>query len=246
MTLPDNEVLLASAISYLIEGQETYEASLLLLSNIETYIWDSYDDAATLMIVIVGSRTIYDIIQDKDRPSNEIIKNAFNAVLPLRFGVEAVTARVELVSIDMMNWRKSMEEVIQGKGALNQCMPIEDGDIFHWSNLRFRSPSEVAIAKALNEYEVLFLPNCMARLGSPNPSERKNKEADFLICCDGKWGIIEVDGDKYHPSAAKDHLRDRLFKTHRIRVIEHYTSTECTSDPKRVVCEFLDLLRKNG
>jgi hypothetical protein len=245
MILPNNDELLASAIGYLLEGQETYEASLLLLSNIETCTWNDYNDVTSLMIVIIGNRAIYDIIQNEERPSNKIIKNAFNAVLPLRFCVEGITARTEPVSIDT-NWRKSMEEVLQGKGALNQCIPIEDGDIFHWSNLRFRSPSEVAIAKALNEYEVLFLPDCMARLGSPSPNERKNKEADFLICCDGKWGIIEVDGDKYHPSAAKDHLRDRLFKTHRIRVIEHYTGTECTTDPKRVVSEFLDLLRKNG
>ncbi len=127
------------------------------------------------MVVIIGNRAVYDIIQNEERPLNKIIKQAFDAVLPLRFCVEAITARVEPVSIDRTNWRKSMEEVLQGKGALNQCIPIEDADIFHWSNLRFRSPSEVAIAKALNEYEVLFLPDCLARLGSPNPSERKNK-----------------------------------------------------------------------
>lgn len=139
-----------------------------------------------------------------------------------------------------------MEEVIAGKKALNQCIPIKEGKIYYWDNLRFRSPHEVAIAKALNEYEVLFLPNCMARLGSPNTDEQKNREADFWVCCDGKWGIMEVDGETIHTNAARDHDRDRLFRTHSIRVIERFTAKECISHPELVVKKFLDLLRKNG
>lgn len=162
------------------------------------------------------------------------------------YEVENITPRVDLIDINSSNWRKTMEEALEGKKALKQCIPIKEGKIHYWDNLRFRSPHEMAITQALNVYEVLFLPNCMARLGSPNPSERKNKEADFLICCDGKWGIMEVDGETIHTNAARDHERDRLFRTYRIRVIERFTAKECINDAEFVVTKFLDLLRKNG
>ncbi len=248
MDIPENKVLLASAIGFLIEGQELYEASLLLLCQTETHIWNSYnsfDDGTTLLVEIIGNRAVYDIIQNDDLPSKEIIRRAFNAVLPHNVGVESITARVELMSIDI-NWRKHMEELIDGKGALNQCNPKKESPIHIWEDLGFRSPVEVAIAKVLSEKDVLFLPNCMARFGSPTPSERKNREADFLVCCDGKWGIIEVDGETYHTNAARDHDRDRLFRTHRIKVIERFTAKECVSNPKSVVGKFLDILGKNG
>jgi len=67
-----------------------------------------------------------------------------------------------------------------------------------------------------------------------------------LICCDGKWGIIEVDGETIHTNAARDHERDRLFREYGIREIEHFTAKECTSNPTFVAKKFLDLLRKNG
>lgn len=66
-----------------------------------------------------------------------------------------------------------------------------------WNNLRFRSESEVRIAQALDRAGVLFLPNCKARLGSPEG--RRNRESDFMICYEGKWGILEMDGEPFHP-----------------------------------------------
>ena len=87
-------------------------------------------------------------------------------------------------------------------------------EIVEWGNLRFRSQSEVRIAKALDAVWVLFLPNCLARLNSN--FGRFTKEADFLVCANGKWGILEVDGP-FHPRAADDHERDRLFQQHGIR-----------------------------
>ncbi len=199
-----------------------------------------------MTIEIIGNRAVYDAIQNDALTSKEIIERAFNAILPYGYMVESIIARVDLVDIDSDNWRKEMEEVLEGKKALNQCIPIKEGNIFYWEHLRFRSPHEMAIARALNVHEVLFLPNCMARLGSSNPSERMNKEADFLICCDGKWGIMEVDGETFHTNAAHDHKRDRLFSAYGIRVIHRFTAKECTNDAELVVTKFLDLLRKNG
>ena len=241
--LPEKELLLASTINFLIEGQEFYEASLLLLlcADIEVQVSESYRESTALIIVILGSRAIYEIIHGDDKHVKETIKQAFNAVLPLDMHVDFITSRVQLVEIDSQ-WRLKLS---QSKKALNQGIPIKDSTRFPWENLYFRSPHEIAIAKELNEHEVFFLPNCMARFGSAIPSNRKNREADFLVCYDGKWGIIEVDGEINH-RAAEDHDRDRLFRSHRIRVIERFTAKQCTNEPKKVVREFLDLLNKNG
>ena len=110
--------------------------------------------------------------------------------------------------------------------------------------LLFRSPVEVTIAKALDRHRVLFLPNCMARLGFPD--SRENKEADFLVCYEGKWGILEINGDTYHTNSAKDHNRSRLFKMHGIKVVELYEASRCIKEPTKVVQEFLELVKKNG
>jgi len=106
--------------------------------------------------------------------------------------------------------------------------------VLAWNNLRFRSASEVRIAEALERAQVLFLPNCMARLGC---SRRENRETDFLICHPGKWGILEVDGPLSHPPPRKvdDDDRARLFKAHGIRLVEHF-------DAGGVAKRFLSLL----
>jgi hypothetical protein len=112
-----------------------------------------------------------------------------------------------------------------------------------WNNLCFRSETEIRIARAFDKVQgVLFLPNAQARLG--HPRGRENREPDFLVCYRGKWGILEVDGQKYHPSAAKDHARDRLFKLHGISVVEHFDATDCYENPEHVVKQFLYLLSR--
>lgn len=123
-------------------------------------------------------------------------------------------------------------------------MPIQDKPRYTWEYLFFRSPVEISIAKALDKHGVLFLPNCAARLGLTN--SRENREADFLVCYEGKWGIIEINGDTYHINSAKDHNRGRLFKLHGIKVFEPYEASRCVKEPERVVQELLELIKRNG
>jgi very-short-patch-repair endonuclease len=98
------------------------------------------------------------------------------------------------------------------------------------------------VAQALDRAGVLFLPNCRARLNLND--KRTNREADFLVCHHGKWGILEVDGEPFHPPSrtVQDHERDRLFQKHGIKTIEHYDATRCYNAPSDVVAEFLQLL----
>jgi len=115
---------------------------------------------------------------------------------------------------------------------------------YQWNGLYFRSQTEIKIAEALDRANVLFFPNNKARLMTSQGME--NRESDFLVFYQGKWGIIEVDGEPYHPASrtVDDHERDRLFKIDGIRIVEHYDATRCWNNPDDVVQEFLEILRQ--
>jgi hypothetical protein len=113
---------------------------------------------------------------------------------------------------------------------------------YKWEGLYFRSKTEIKIAQALDRAGVLFYPNSKARLNTSE--DRDGKESDFLVFHLGKWGILEVDGEPWHPPSrtVHDHERDRLFKAHGIRIVEHYDATRCWEQPDKVVHEFLGIL----
>ena len=112
------------------------------------------------------------------------------------------------------------------------------------AGLRYRSVPEVRIARALERAGVLFLPNCMARLTLPN-GQRVNREADFLVCYKGHWGVLEVDGEDWHPPerAALEHKRDRVFRRHGLRTVERYDASACLRSADSIVSDFLELVQ---
>ncbi|MDQ2904119.1 MAG: hypothetical protein M3Y81_11265 [Chloroflexota bacterium] len=214
-----------------------------LSSSINVSIHEHWNDLTELKIELTTSRAIFDILKDKEDEHTKKLITAFNAVLPEHLFIEGISARVAYTEYNE-NWKEALLEVVEGKKALNQGKPFKDRPRFDWENLFFRSPVEIKIAQALDKTGVLFLPNCMARLGLPG--SRENREADFLICYEGRWGIFEVNGETFHTSAAKDHDRGRLFKMHGIRIFEPYDAKRCINEPERVVKEFIEILRKNG
>lgn len=128
----------------------------------------------------------------------------------------------------------------------NQGIPFNlNSQIYVWQGLRFRSKAEIAIAYALDQFSVFYMPNCLARLNDPQkPKGRANKEADFLVCYQGKWGILEVDGPHHTPERrVEEQERERLFRLHGIGVVERYDSEKCKTQPFEVVKQFLQLLR---
>ncbi len=127
------------------------------------------------------------------------------------------------------------------QGAHNQA--LGEGDFYIEHGLKYRSRPELRIARAFDKANVLFLPNCRARL-SNQAGQRVNREPDFLVLWKGKWGILEVDGEGYHPSSrtVNDHERDRLFKRYGVRTVEHFDAEHCFKRPDEVVEEFLHLL----
>ncbi|MDD4352624.1 MAG: hypothetical protein PHU71_06665 [Candidatus Gracilibacteria bacterium] len=162
-------------------------------------------------------------------------------MLPVGIVINDLIASGELIDIDP-DWRSELLEIARGRGISNQAAGERAAKILNWNNLGFRSASEIKIAQVLDKAGVLFLPNCKARLGSVE--NRQNREPDFLICHNGKWGILEVDGEPFHqPSrTVADHERDRLFKIHGIMVAEHFDANKCFNKPDEVVNTFLRIL----
>jgi very-short-patch-repair endonuclease len=88
---------------------------------------------------------------------------------------------------------------------------------------------------------LLFVPNSLARLTTPKG--RENKEADFLICYNGKWGVLEVDG-LFHTAERRveEQERERIFKKTGIKVVERFDAQRCYNNPDEVVQEFFKMI----
>ncbi len=240
-------VLQASAARFLIDGGEEDAASLLLACELccedSGDSWYQGDETLwAVHITLVGPRTAYEVLRRPDHEVTKSIRRALEAVIPPDRYIKHFTAQAELTEIDP-NWRSELLEIARGRGVRNQGGAGQHA--ISWMNLRFRSKAELRIAQALDSEGVLFLPNCSARLTTPEG--RRNREPDFLVCANGKWGILEVDGEPFHtPSrTVHDHERDRLFKAHGVKIVEHYDSQECFERPNETVHSFLNLLRQS-
>jgi hypothetical protein len=189
--------------------------------------------------VIRAPRSVYDVLNDNNNALGQAVHRALEAVLPPYVVLGNVTTYVGLINIDE-HWREELLEIARGAGVNNQA--VSATRVTLWNQLRFRSVTESRIAQALDEEGVMFLPNCLARV--TENKKRVTKEADFLICHEGKCGILEVDGEPWHPPgrAAEDHARDRIFLGHGIDLVQHYDAVECYEAPKFVVGSFLKLL----
>jgi hypothetical protein len=240
---PPADQYLASAARFLIDGGGEDAANVMLSCRLE--FWESGDtwwvgdeQHRALHVKLTGPRAAHDVLVQEDHPTTQAILEALAAVLPDRTYVKHFTAHVELVDIDR-DWREELLEIARGQGVHNNVVRLRDAQT--WMNLRFRSASEIKVAEALDRANLLFWPNAMARLGAET---RQNREADFLVCAEGRFGILEVDGEPFHPPSrtAADHERDRLFKSHGIRVVEHFDANECFNDPDGVVRRFLSIL----
>lgn len=120
------------------------------------------------------------------------------------------------------------------KRTSNQCR----GNTSHqWKHLSFRSPHEVAIAETLDALGVMFFPNTAVRLTIGDC--RVTKEVDFLICKDGRWGILEVDGQQHLETVEEDRTRDDAFNDHGVWFIRRYAASICKEKPVFVAKDFV-------
>ena len=241
------ESILAGAVTFLVEGNEHDAASSVLLScTIERIDYGTVsrsgdDEMTSVSIRLRGPRVACDVINDKDHAVAKCVDRALQNILPHGQYLRSLDVRMTLAEVDA-GWRSELTEIARGKGVHNQATATASKA---WRGLRFRSVSEIRIAEALDRVAVLFFPLCLGRL--TEAGQRKTREPDFLVCEGGKWGILEVDGEPFHPPqrAVQDHQRDRLFKAHGVRIVEHYDATECYEQPDSVVAGFLELLQRS-
>lgn len=165
----------------------------------------------------------------------EELLNAVELIFPEETGFEIVG--VEISSI--------IEEPPDDEQRLPNSASLVSRGSIEWDELRFRSKSEIEVYKALKKRNVLFFANATAVLGGKDKKKDK-KEPDFLVCQNGKWGILEVMGDRHHTpnNAMQDHERARLFKDYGVSCIEFYDAIKCYNTPEGVVDDFLDRLSK--
>lgn len=123
-------------------------------------------------------------------------------------------------------------------GVANQALfTFKDGQKIVHEDLNFRSKTETKIFDALIKRGLLVFPLPVAVMGC----RRQYREPDFVVCYNGKVGILEIHGDKWHPpeTAAKEHERRRKFSKLGISVYEIFGADRCLDNPDGVVDDFL-------
>lgn len=235
-----NDRLLASAARFLIDGGERDEATLLLSCTLSHEVINQWQEGEEINVILAGPRSAFVVLADYSNSITQSIHDSIRAIVPHSMQISAFIARGSLISVEE-GWRNELLDIARGKTVHNQGLTTEQH--FTWMDLHFRSPPEISVAQALEKAGVLFFPNCRARLNG-GAGTRTTREPDFLICDKGRWGILEVDGETYHPPSrtTQDHERDRLFKAHGIRVVEHFDAQECKDKPDLVVKRFLNIL----
>jgi len=239
-----DEKIHASTVQFLIQVNKNDAAAALLACTFELQEEEhDWGVCTSYGVLLRAPQFVYEMLNDKEHPVRNAIVQALEAVLPFEAKLGYLLVRANLVEV-APEWKAQMLDIVLGKEVHNQGVSISNRTMIIWQNLRFRSESEKKIAEALDRAGVLFIPNCLARLTTVEG--RKNKEPDFVICHQGRWGILEVDGEPYHPPSrtVDDHKRDRDFRKYGIQVVEHFDARECYQQPDRVVKDFLDTLMK--
>ena len=259
------EQLHGSALAFLLEGDDEEAAAALARCTIERVFQDpNYGNLWhwILTVHLRAPRAVYSLVaqdfQILNEPNQQAqysvlvadntvagrIRNAFTAVIAHGDSIERIDIRAQIADVGDRHMLADLISQTFGGDISNQA-PLAREARF-WEDLRFRSQSEIKIAEALDEARVMFFPLCRGRVTLGK--QRVTREPDFLVCHQAKWGILEVDGEPFHPATrtTQDHERDRLFRSHGIRVVEHFDSKQCYEYPKLVVGKFLEILAKNG
>jgi hypothetical protein len=231
--VPDAAAFMHTLRRYLEATGEAEIAALLInascdigtSSSYSRIRWDAFAASVTFVIPVTRLPKTTDDVRQK-------LFSAVKAVFPKDAGYD-------IIELEISPFLEVPPD--EEMGPLNTAAAIS-GRLIEHDELKFRSQSEVRIYEALKKRKVLFFANATAVLGGKNTK----REPDFLVCQDGKWGILEVMGESYHPSATamRDHDRARLFKDYGLFIIEFYDAAKCYNTSEAVVADFLARLAK--
>jgi hypothetical protein len=133
--------------------------------------------------------------------------------------------------------REEFGQQASGRGITNQGAGKSPAPL-RWMHNSFRTQGEIALAKAFERANVLFLPLPRAAIGVTSEM-RTMVEPDFVICHHGKWGVLEVDGSSHEGRKAQGAEKDRLYRAHGIGVVRRYTEEQARDRAEAIVDEFL-------
>ena len=253
---------LGQSVQALIEDDAEELAAVLLACRLSWHFneWDQYAEVNYVRAILHGPMSAIKQIRIEKTEYDDDIADyitwqpnviAVEKILALVLGpkIKAVELAYQVETSNLpSNWRDELLEIARKRGTTNQgrTVSVQSSQTIQYANLNFRSASEIKIAQALDNKGIMYFANCTARVN--RGGDRVNREPDFLVCYNGRWGILEVDGEPFHTpaNAAQDHERDRLFEHHGVRFVQHYQAQRCYQEPQQVVTEFLELLVKNG
>lgn len=159
-----------------------------------------------------------------------------------------VAFRIALLKVEE-GWKNIARRMIleaqdPNQGVITEKVFSRRGERPHiYNEMKFGSKSEIRIAQELEARKVLFFPLPLAVRCETGKFYEDHREADFLICNDGSWGVLEI---AHHAGRyEKDKEKDAWFKKSGILCIEHYTAEKCFNAPKLVIDEFLEVLAKH-
>lgn len=163
-------------------------------------------------------------------------------------GNPTIEFRVKLMEVDE-DWKAVVRDLIVNRkdgnqGVVSSLMASKRNESpITYNEMRFASKSEVRIAQEFEKRRVLFFPLPLAVRAETGHLYKDHREADFLVCDDGVWGILEV---SYHPDRfEKDAEKDAWFKKSGVLCVEHRSAERCFNQPSEVVEEFLAVLARH-
>jgi hypothetical protein len=116
--------------------------------------------------------------------------------------------------------------------------------IYRWNDWEFTSESQVRIAEALDRVEAIFFPNTRGRFTTLKG--RQNQEYSFLVCHEGKWGILAIEPDASGGGVGNNERINPIFRAGGICAVEYYQHRQCCERPDKIVEEFLNILASNS
>jgi len=247
----NSELTFAKAAQYLIDGGQFASGETLMLCGAHCELsggswWDGNLHLEGVYLTIIGPRFAYDSLSDSDSQLHKDLSHAFDVALGRRRYIDALIPELE-APVLREGWRDEFAERFRAQETANQAKDHPSSPPHRWQGLGFRSVTEIRVAQALDAAGVMFFPLPSARV-TVKGEQRGTRVPDFLVCQNGKWGIMEVNGLPYHPpgTAVQDAERARLFKQYGMKIVEPYDAHKCYQNPTAVVREFLALLERNG
>ena len=147
------------------------------------------------------------------------------------------------------DWKGVVRDMIVNSKGTNQSVisklmaERDRRKLITYNEASYASQSEVRITQEFEPRQVLFFPLAMGIRADTGENWRDHREADFLVCNKGTWGILEV---SYHPDRfEKDAEKDAWWKKSGILCVQHYSAERCFRESARVVDEFLTILAKH-